>query len=54
MYLVRLTLQMRPLFSTLLLAIAAFAQTPSQPIPVDDAVRIHEFYRLASQIQDQI
>ena len=41
-------------FSPLLLAIAALAQTPSQQISVEDAVRIHEFYRLASQIQDQI
>jgi hypothetical protein len=54
MYLVRLTLQMRPLFSALVLAIALFAQTPSPHVPVDDSVRIHEFYRLASQIQDRI
>jgi hypothetical protein len=54
MYLVRLTLQMRPLFSTLLLVIVAFAQSSSQQIPLDDAVRIHEFYRFASQIQDKI
>ncbi len=45
---------MRLLFSTLLLAIAAFAQTTSHQVPVEDAVRIREFYRLASQIQDQI
>lgn len=45
---------MRLLFSTLLFAITAFAQSPSTQIPVDDAVRVHEFYRLASQIQDQI
>jgi hypothetical protein len=54
MDLVRLNLQMRSLFSTLLLARAAFAQTSSQQVPVDDSVRIHEFYGLASQIQDQI
>jgi hypothetical protein len=55
-YRVRLTLRMRSLFSlsTLLLAIAVFAQTPSPQVLVEDAVRIREFYRLASQIQDQI
>jgi hypothetical protein len=45
---------MLPLFSIVLLAIAAFAQTPAEQIPIDDAVRICEFYRLASQVQDQI
>src|ERR1700739_1459126 len=54
MSLVRLTLQMRPRFSTWLFAIGAFAQIPSQQMPVYDAVRVHEFYRLASQIQGQI
>lgn len=38
----------------MLLVIATFAQTPSSQIPVEDAVRIHEFYRLAAQIQDGI
>ena len=45
---------MRYVYRILLLAIVAFGQTRSQQIPVDDAVRIREFYRLASQIQDQI
>ena len=45
---------MRPLFALLLLTTAAFAQTPSAHLAADDAVRIHEFYRLASQIQNQI
>jgi hypothetical protein len=42
------------ILTLLLLATSALAQTPSQDIPFEDAVRIHEFYRLASQIQDQI
>jgi hypothetical protein len=41
-------------FSTVLLAIAALAQTATLQLPVDDAVRIPEFYRLESQIQDKI
>jgi hypothetical protein len=45
---------MRPLFALLLLTIAAFAQTPAAQLDADDAVRIREFYRLASQIQNQI
>src|SRR2546421_11708217 len=45
---------MRPLITFLLLATAAFAQTPTAQLAVDDAVRIREFYRLASQIQNQI
>jgi len=45
---------MQGLFAILLLAITAFAQTPAEQLPADDAVRIREFYRLASQIQDQI
>jgi hypothetical protein len=45
---------MRLLGSVSLLAIVTFAQTPAEKIPIDDAVRIHEFYRLASQIQDDI
>ena len=36
------------------LAIAALAQTATLQLPVDDAVRIPEFYRLESQIQDKI
>src|SRR5580704_10536590 len=50
----RLRSQMRSLCGILLLAIATFAQTPAEQVPQDDAVRIHEFYRLASQVQDQI
>ena len=45
---------MRPLFALLLLTTAAFAQTPPAHLAADDAVRIREFYRLASQIQNQI
>jgi hypothetical protein len=45
---------MRPLFALLLLTTAAFAQTPAAQLDADDAVRIREFYRLASQIQNQI
>ena len=52
--LLRLMFQMRFLGSVLLLAIATFAQTPAEKIPPDDAIQIHEFYRLASQIQDEI
>ena len=44
---------MRPLFALLLLT-TAFAQTPAAQLAADDAVRIREFYRLASQIQNQI
>jgi len=36
----------------LVLAAAAIAQAPSQEIPVDDAIRIKEFYLVAAQIQD--
>jgi hypothetical protein len=50
----RLMLQMRTFLSILLLGTAAFAQTPSPEIPLNDAVRIKEFYRLATQIQDQV
>src|SRR6266404_5666106 len=45
---------MRSLFALLLLTTAAFAQTPAAQLAADDAVRIREFYRLASQIQNQI
>jgi hypothetical protein len=41
-------------FSTRLLATAALAQTATLQLPLDDAVRIPEFYRLESQIQDKI
>jgi len=37
----------------LLLATAAFAHTPAAQLAADDAVRIREFYRLASQIQNR-
>ncbi len=37
-----------------LLALTVVAQTPTVRVPADDAVRIREFYRLATQIQDQI
>jgi hypothetical protein len=45
---------MRRLFALLLLTTAAFHQTPAAQLDADDAVRIREFYRLASQIQNQI
>ncbi|MBZ5723276.1 MAG: hypothetical protein LAO03_23315 [Acidobacteriia bacterium] len=45
---------MRTLSSLMLLSAIAFAQPASDQIPADDAVRIREFYRLASQIQDQV
>ena len=45
---------MRSLYSILLLSVMACAQARTPQIPADDAVRIREFYRLASQIQDQI
>jgi len=45
---------MRPLFVVLLLTTAAFAQTSPAQLAVDDVVRIREFYRLASQIENQI
>ena len=35
-------------------ATAAFAQTPAAQLAADDAVRIREFYRLASQIQNRL
>jgi hypothetical protein len=51
---VRRFLIMKNTFAILLLAATAFAETPVDQLPADDAVRIGEFYRLASQIQDQI
>jgi hypothetical protein len=42
------------MFTLLLLATIAFAQTPAPQLTADDAVRIREFYRLASQIQNQV
>jgi len=44
---------MRALTATVLLCAAAFAQAP-KPLPIDDATRIAEFYRLAPQIQDKL
>ncbi len=45
---------MRAFLTILLLATAAVAQTSSPELPLDDAIRIKEFYRLATQIQDQV
>jgi hypothetical protein len=45
---------MRVLVTILLLISAALAQTPTQHLPAEDAVRIREFYSLASAIQDQL
>lgn len=44
---------MRTLATLLLISSLAAAQQP-KPLPAEDSVRIHEFYRLAGQIQDQI
>ena len=44
---------MRPLFGLLLLT-TALCPAPAAQLAADDAVRIREFYRLASQIQNQI
>lgn len=43
---------MRYLLCLFLLSCAALAQTPR--LSSNDAVRIHEFYRLASQIEDKV
>jgi hypothetical protein len=45
---------MRTLAALLLLAIPAAAQQPTPALPNDDAVRIREFYRMASELQDGI
>ncbi len=45
---------MHLLRSSLLLAAVAFAQTPAREVSSDNAVRIREFYRLASQVQDSV
>ncbi|HVO78515.1 MAG TPA: hypothetical protein VMT39_00715 [Candidatus Bathyarchaeia archaeon] len=44
---------MRSLLALLIFTVSALAQAP-QPLPVDDAARIAEFYRLAAQIQDKV
>src|ERR1700737_3252341 len=44
---------MRLFRSVLFLAVAAAQSSPPQ-IPIDDAIRIREFYRLAAQTQDQL
>lgn len=44
---------MRTLLAALLLSTVVTAQQ-LKPLPPDDAVRIHWFYRLAAQVQDQI
>jgi len=45
---------MRLLRSSLLLAAVAFAQAPAQEVSPDNGIRIREFYRLASQVQDRV
>lgn len=45
---------MRSLLAVLFLAATVFAQNTLPPIPKADAVRVHEFYRLASETQDKI
>jgi hypothetical protein len=42
------------LISLLVLVTAASAQGPAPQLPADDAVRVHEFYRLTTQIENQI
>src|ERR1022692_936967 len=44
---------MRSLFAALLLSTTLLAQAP-RPLPVDDGIRIAEFYRLAEQTQDKV
>ena len=44
---------MRPVIIAILGAMAAIAQNAPH-LPAEDAVRVHEFYRLADQIQDQL
>jgi hypothetical protein len=45
---------MRSILSLVLLLTAAPGQITSQRLPADDAVRIREFYRLATAVQDQV
>jgi hypothetical protein len=45
---------MRLPIALLVLASAASLQTPVQQLAPDDAIRVHEFYRLAARIQDQV
>ena len=45
---------MRTLFVAFLLAASVLAQTVAMDLPAGDAVRIEEFYRLATQIQDKV
>ncbi|MEO8367775.1 MAG: hypothetical protein ABI806_01065 [Candidatus Solibacter sp.] len=45
---------MRLLCSSLLLASVAFAQTPASDVSADNGIRIREFYRLASQVQNSV
>jgi hypothetical protein len=49
-----LNLAMRNLVIFLLLAPLAFAQSLAPQLPNKDAIRIHEFYRLAPQIAEQV
>jgi hypothetical protein len=41
---------LRPLITFMLLATETFGQTPAAQLGADDAVRIREFYRLASSV----
>jgi hypothetical protein len=45
---------MRLLIACALLVTAALAQTSAGQFPPDDAIRVREFYRLATRVQDQI
>src|SRR6267154_6251412 len=45
---------MRLVMACLLLVTAAPAQSAGLQLPPEDAIRVREFYRLATQIQDQI
>ena len=45
---------MKVLLTVLLLMLTAFAQTALPRIPAEDAVRVREFYMLASAIEDRI
>jgi hypothetical protein len=50
----RLGPYMRNPFVILLLAAVVFSQTSTPEIPPNDTVRIREFYRLATQVQDEV
>lgn len=50
----RVQIGMRLVLIISILTMACFAQAPAEQIAAGDAIRVHEFYRLAAQIQDQL